>query len=156
MAMLKMVSPWMNYYQEVKALFERDPEIKIVFDEDNYEIKLYVEKPSKAEALIQLLPTERQYGNVTLKITVIPANTDGSEVMDLFWDAFDGNPALAYVEDSPGIGAPFNYVVFENKVVQYHNDDISDANGLRSTLYQEIAKDVFGDIQGVSFCTEKK
>lgn len=40
-----------------------------------------------------------------------------------------------------------------NKVVQYFNDDLGDAHGVCSTLYQEIAKDVFGEHEGIFFCT---
>ena len=46
------------------------------------------------------------------------------------------------------------YVIFANKVVQYFNDSLSDAHGVCSTLYQDIARDVFGDDCGVYFCTD--
>ena len=49
-----------------------------------------------------------------------------------------------------------NYVVFENKVVQFFNDDLSDIHGNKSTLYQEIAKDIFGDCDNIYFCTDTK
>ena len=49
---------------------------------------------------------------------------------------------------------PITYVVFVNEVVQYFNDDLGDVYGQCSTLYQEIAKDVFGETEGVFFCTD--
>ncbi len=47
-----------------------------------------------------------------------------------------------------------SYILFEPKVVQFFNDDLGDLNGLRSTLYQDIAANVFEDAhEGVFFCT---
>lgn len=152
---MKLSAPWVNFYNEIKALFEEDPEIKIAFDEEVPEVKLFVENPRKADALMQLLPTEKVFGNVTMKVTVVPADVEETK-LDLISEAFFGNPILAYVWSADTPLGTFNYAVFENKVVQYFNDDISDINGNRSTLYQEIAKDVFGTDGGVMFCTEAR
>jgi len=45
------------------------------------------------------------------------------------------------------------YVLFKNKVVQYFIDNIGDYNGMKSTLYEDIARDIFEDVDGVFFCT---
>ena len=48
------------------------------------------------------------------------------------------------------------YVVFKNCVVQFFNDNLNDAHGLISTLYQDIAADILdgpGTI-GVYYCTD--
>lgn len=144
--------PWACFYREIEALFKDDPEIHIVYDEQNYEIKLYVDNPSKADALEKLLPSVKNFGNVNLYIEVIPADTETNDGLSLFEAAFAGNPAFKYVAQSPKIAA--KYVIFANKVVQYFNDSLSDAHGVRSTLYQDIARDVFGDDCGVYFCTD--
>lgn len=150
---MKLSPPWVNYYNEIKALFEQDPEIKIQFDEEAPEVKLYVDNGRKADVLTQLLPTEKAFGNVVMKITVVPAD-DAPSKLDLLQDAFYGNPALSYVWSANTPLGVFNYAVFEGKLIQYFNDDISDINGNRTTLYQEIAKDVFGEDIGINFCTE--
>lgn len=51
----------------------------------------------------------------------------------------------------------FTYVVFEKEVVQYWNDNLADYNGLTSTLYQDLAKEIFEDanLDGVYFCTDE-
>ena len=46
------------------------------------------------------------------------------------------------------------YVVFKNRVVQFFNDNLNDIYGNISTLYQEIASDVFKEISGVNYCTD--
>ena len=72
--------PWLNYVNEIKALFGRDPEISILYDDNANEVKLYVEGGDKANALAIILPPEKHFGNVTLKITVVPAN-DGEQIL---------------------------------------------------------------------------
>ena len=49
---------------------------------------------------------------------------------------------------------PVSYVIFEKKVVQFFNDDLSDAHGNMTTLYKDVAKDVLGEHHGVFFCTD--
>jgi hypothetical protein len=111
------------------------------------------------------------FGNVTLKIEVIPGNCNiwarpngcmsifdpesGEHTANLFKAAFYCNPALRYVHVVDGfMGFNATYIVFERKVVQYHNDDIGDIHGKRSTLYQEIAKEIFATNPGVYYCTD--
>ena len=152
----KLSAPWITFYHEIEAMFGEDPEIKIVYDEDNQEVKLYVDNPEKAEALTQILPAERVFGNVVLKITVIPANKLKDEELSVFEKALKGNPVLSYVKKIGGtiFVYPASYVVFKNKVVQFFNDELGDVNGYCSTLYQEIANDIFVNRDGVYFCTD--
>lgn len=159
MPRIKMSAPWDVFYREVNELFKQDKDIQVVYDEETKEIKLYVNPSGKASALNELLPTEMEYGNVTQKITVIPANGfsfKSSKSATRFCDAFDGNPIISRIETIGDIFSnPITYVAFVNSVVQYFNDDIGDINGQCSTLYQEIAKNVFGNVDGIYFCTDK-
>lgn len=150
---IKLSPPWIVFYEKINALFKDDPAVKVDYDEDTKAIRLYVEGAEKADALSQLLPTEKTFGDITVKVTVIPANMESPSRLQLFQKAFEGNPAFAYIHESGGI-FNFNYVVFKAKVVQYEGDNTGDLNGLTSTLYQDIAKDVFEDVSGVFFCTE--
>ena len=150
---VRLDSPWIIYYNKLKAMFEEDPDIRMEFDKADYTIKMWVEDPEKAEALEQLLPAVKEFGSVVVKITVIPANKLGSTKVSLFQKAFKNNPAVAVIDT---VNTPFgthSFVIFEKKVVQYHNDDMFDFNGVCSTLYQDIAKDVFGEFNDIHFCT---
>lgn len=151
---MKLSAPWYFFYKELKALFDEDPEIKAIFNEEEMEIKLFVSNGRKADALQQLLPEEKTFGNVTLRIAVVPANDGMTSATQLFEDAFMGNPVLSDLVhlDTP-LGS-FDYAVFRKEVVQFFNDDLSDINGNCSTLYQDIAKDVFDTGIGVYFCTD--
>ena len=156
---LKIVSPWVNYYREIEALFGKDPDITIEFSNDEKFIKLYITGREKYEALTQLLPTEKVFGNVVLKIELIPSNKLELSKVDLFRRAFSGNPIVNDIisidKEITGSANDFNYIVFAKEVVQYHDDSLNDPHGNRSTLYQEIAKDVFGEHGGIYFCTDR-
>lgn len=153
-------APWVTYAREIGAMFDDDPAIKVEYDEENVEVKLYVEGVKKADAISQLLPVEKAFGGVKLKITIIPANEtlSANKQKQLFLDAFEGNPAFETAVAVEGVFSnPITYVVFRKKVVQYYNDDLGDINGICSTLYQDIAKNIFeGQTQGIYFCTDTK
>lgn len=156
---MKLAAPWITFYHEMEAMFGKDPEIRVELDdsdEDEMIIKLYVDNQSKAEALENLLPMEKKFGNVSIYIEVIPSNKEESKVR-LFQKAFENNPAFKFIYSVDGAGLfPANYVVFENKVVQFFNDELNDIHGNKSTLYQEIAKDIFENCEGIYFCTDTK
>lgn len=155
MSKVGLSSPWVNFYRELEALFAKDPEVKVIYDEEKNDVKLYVDNLAKADALAQLLPIERTFGNITVTITVIPANKETTSKIQLFRTAFEGNGAFCYTATAEGVFTnPISYVVFENEVVQYFNDDLSDAHGVRSTLYQDIAKEIFENHEGIYFCTD--
>lgn len=156
MSDVKLSAPWIQYVNAVKALFEKDKEVDVVYDDDANLLKLFVEESSKAEALSELLPTEKNFAGVTLKINVIPANTKESAAMK-FAKAFRGNPILKdTLTISEAFSNPLTYFIFAKEVVQYYNDDLSDPHGLRSTLWQVVANDVFDDHDGVIFCTDSE
>lgn len=151
---VKMAPPWVQYVNSVNAMFAKDPEVKVIYDNDNTTLSLMVDNPVKADALQQIMPPEKEFGNVTLNIKVVPANLKMTKAQ-LYHTAFSGNPA--YVASVPIEGVftnPLLYVVFAKEVVQYFNDDLSDLHGNRSTLYQNLANEIFTDHDGVLFCTD--
>ena len=156
MARIKLSPPWNTFVRELEQLFKYDSEVHVVYDEDEQEVKLYVDTAGKAQALELLLPKTKEFGNVTLFITVVPANgTFPIKTDNLFQTAFKGNGAFSFVKIVHGVFSnDLIYVVFKNKVVQYFNDDLGDIYGQKSTLYQEIAKNIFAETEGVCFCTD--
>ena len=145
----KLSPPWVKFSREIEMLFAKDPEVRVAYDEDAVEVK--------PDAINELLPDNKMFGEVELKITVIPANILKRDNVALFVKAFEGNPALSYTFTKEGyFSNPMMYIVFAKEVVQFFNDDLSDIYGNCSTLYQDIAKDVFGDIDGIFFCTDNE
>ena len=156
MEKVTLSSPWVLFYREITALFSKDDEVKVFFDEDEAAIKLYVEDSAKATALEKILPREKNFGNVDIKVEVVPANgklrsaLKDEQIYDI---AFKGNKAYKYSETYDVFLNPITYVVFAKEVVQFFSDNLGDLHGLTSTLYQDIAQDVLvGD--GVCYCTD--
>lgn len=150
---LKKLSPWETYYKELDAMFKHDGDVHIVFDEDAYKIKMYVNDDAKASALAELIPTEKKLGNITLKIDIVPAN-GFMEVKNVYDMAFLCNPVVAGIIETFGVFRA-TYVIFKAEVVQYYDDNIGDYYGNCSTLYQDIARNIFNQKEGVFFCTNK-
>ena len=173
MPKLQLVSPWINFYHELQAFFRNDRDVTVIFDEEETEVKLFVNGTDKADALTKLLPESKKFGSVTLKITVVPANAEPrcrstpyrrrsyavqrymNETQELFSNALCFNPAFAFTDKVDLQTNEIIYVVFRNEVVQYYNDDLGDYYGQCSTLYQNIAADIFNPIPGVHYCTDK-
>ena len=157
MAKLNMSAPWYVYYNELCVLFKEDDEVHIVYDELDQIINIFVENQVKADAMTQVLPSVKQFGSVELEINVVPANKlrGLSSKGNVFKDLFAGNPICKDIVIVEGIFTnPLTYVIFRKEVVQYYNDDLGDAHGVCSTLYQDIAKRIFIDHESVYFCTD--
>lgn len=52
------------------------------------------------------------------------------------------------------ISNPIAYCSFKKEVVQYPADDLSSETGLKSTLYEDLAREIFENTDGVYFCTD--
>lgn len=147
---LKISPPWVTYVNKLQALFDGDPLIAFNIDYENMRVVLAGNNADKNAALLKLLPTEKKFGNVTLSIEVDGpvSNLAFPTPKSLFDTAFSGNPAYAYSICPADEGYYFfslTYVVFKNCVVQFFNDNLNDCHGLISTLYQDIAAEIFED-----------
>lgn len=153
---LKISPPWVTYINMLEALFGNDSEINIVPDDGGRNVDIYVENAEKAAAIGCLLPEEVFFGNVKLCITIIPANCDLDNIPDftyrskkeLFDVVFHGNPVYSASYEVLGLFSNvLTYVVFKNKVVQFFNDNLNDIHGNVSTLYENIARELFDSAQ---------
>jgi hypothetical protein len=106
----------------------------------------------KAAAIQRLLPDEVWFGNVVLKINIEGKISDRAFVTnkELFETAFENNPVFAYAvaPAEEGYWYPdMTFVVFKNCVVQFFNDNLDDCHGIVSTLYEDIADDIFAEFK---------
>lgn len=170
MAKLNLVAPWDEYYNEMVAFFAEDPDVMVLYDTEEKHIKVLVRTQNKAEALTYLLNSEVDFGGVKLLITVVPANEVKKDVKQFFKSrndeedynieychALNGNELFSHtrtIKNMMGFDAVF--VVFQKKVVQYYNDNLGDLNGMKSTLAEYIARDIFVPHNGVFFCTDTR
>jgi hypothetical protein len=156
MGALKLSSPWAIYFRQVQAMFKEDPEVHVTINTQIPELKIFVDDVDKADAMGEVLPATKQFGSVTLKISIIPsneaANTEIKKDQNVYSRLFARNPAWVTNTYSSRLNATF--VIFKPVVVQYFNDDLADINGFCSTLYQNIAEAIFMPIAGTFFCTD--
>lgn len=157
---LGVVSPWVELYRKIEAMFKYDDEIHVEYSNETREVTLFISSLDKYEALARLIPSEVAFGNVVLKIDLMPANFDSLPAVDLFRKAFKGNPAVTDIisihREELETSNDFNYIVCKKEVVQYHNDTLNDPHGNCSTLYQDIARDIFIEQGGIYFCTGRE
>lgn len=149
-------SPWMELFRKIEAMFKEDEAVNVSMNNDTKVITLNVSGTTKTKAIRQLLPESVPYGNITVKIEVNEVDDfDASDILKVYKQAFAGNGAFVTTAVNEILGMKF--VVFAKEVVQYFNDDLGDVHGLRSTLYQEIAKEIFTNpsiTDDVHFCTD--
>lgn len=160
---MKISPPWVTYINKLQAMFDGDPQIAFNVDYRKPAVTIACNNGVKNAALVLLLPSEKTFGNVTMSITVDGpiANCIFETPTKLFTAAFNGNPAFAEVVAPVEEGyfyVDFCYVIFKNCVVQFFNDNLDDAHGLISTLYQDIAAEIFEDanynLDMVHYCTD--
>lgn len=154
---LKMQPPWITYFNKINAMFKDDPDIKVEFNESNAnpKVSLYVENHTKAEALQQLLGTEKKFGNITLTIDVIPANKVFKSEVDLLNIVFDGNPIVNQIATYDVFGAEMTFCEFRKEVIQFPNDDCSDLYGNFNGLAEDLARELFvgAHTAQINYCT---
>ena len=150
---LKMSSPWVEYSQKVRALFRNDLDVAVKFSEDTNTLSIDVIGHKKTEAIRALLPESIEFGNVTLTINVTENSIIFENKADLIAAAFEGNPALVRIEKDEKFGTGITYITFKNRVVYYYADNLQDPCGYKFTLYQELAKEIFGQDAGIFYST---
>lgn len=151
---VNLSSPWVIYYRKLESFFELDPDVEVILEEEYQPvIRLYVDNARKADALQELLPNEKKFGNVKVPIIVIPSNNTSSK-LDLLKVALEGNDAVVDIETVSAVFDDITYIIFEKEVVQYFADDLGDLHGINSTLYQDLAKEIFGESSNIHFCTD--
>lgn len=149
---VSMSPPWHTYYHELEALFGQDPDVALDFNEDDLVIRLYAFKEEKAYALSQLLPAVKEFGGISVRVRVVPANDKYESDYELLLKAFKDNPV--FVTGIKEEMTNMNYILFKKEVVQFFNDQFDDPRGYRSTLYKTIADDVFACVNDVFFSTD--
>ena len=158
---LKLSPPWYTYQRELAALFEGDTDIEIgqIYElEDHIELWIIVHNEKKYRALLNLLPTYPDFGNVKVKNVIKFKDEKAQDVYADVKDLFEGNPNVSEIKEITDFAAAKHlFVEFKPEVIQFYNDDTSSPYGFWNGLAQDIALDVFDDISGgVHFTTAAK
>lgn len=163
---MKLSPPWITTVNMIQAMFEEDKDINIIYNNDFHTIKIYTNDVDKAQALGFIMNWSKNYGNICLDIQVIPPNAelkakeiDWHNTQLVYETAFKGNPVFSFARTVQGLFSnKITYIVFKNKVVQFFNDDLNDIYGNMTTLYEDIARDIFNEDalvnKGICYCTD--
>ena len=152
---VNLSAPWMEYKNEVEILFGGDPEVNVQYVDDEKKIKLYVDNGDKAAALEKILPDHVDFGNVTLKIEIIPENRLET-LVSTYETAFAGNDNFCFAQKNGTPPMPsLTYVVFKPNIAQFFNDNLQDLWGNENVLLQDVARKVLKPNDEVCFCTIK-
>lgn len=151
---VKLSSPWDIFVKQLKELFKYDPDIKVLYtDEEPYKIDILVDSEDKYIALTQLMPPEKEFGNVKIQINIVPSNKEKTD-RELFETLFKENPVFSKVVSSKlPTGEEIGFVLFQPWVAQYYADNLRDPYGNNNELYADIAREVFGPRDGMQYST---
>lgn len=159
---LKLSAPWEIYCRKVQALFSKDPEIAvsgIAQRSGTRVMTIQTCNMDKYNALMQVFPTVKFFGDAALQIDIRLPNEDEFklDLQNLMEDLFDGNEAVDKVCVSlDPFGNEQTYVMFKPEVMQFFNDNIRDYNGICTTVAENLARDVLEkDAEQVNFCTTR-
>lgn len=147
----KLSAPWYTVHRELIKLFKYDPEIKVSPLNDDtkevggvYTVYISSDNKEKLSALEKLIKTEYTFGNIKMYIKLI-SNGQNEDTLQLVKTAFAGNQAVAGIESVADWYDLYTFMIFEDKVVQFYDDDIEDLFGNWNGLYTDVAKDLFKD-----------
>ena len=150
-----MMTPWDEYVQAAKSLFEDDPDVVVddatLLESGDYKVVVRVHGDDKAESISELMPTELTYGNVTLYIDVVPDNEAELTVADHIRRAFAGNPLYIDVVEPTTSLTTFGavYVLFMPSCVQYYSDNLGSPYGATTCTVEEVVRKVLSLPDGV-------
>ena len=154
-------SPWVGWVNKLTQFFSNDPNIEIVYNGLGTPevVDVYIQGEAKFEAAIRLIGEQRTFGSFVLNIryhlgNVVNVKEKSTEAY--IRDLFDGNASVhdIVVIRPEFTNNPFTYVEFENKTVQYWDDNLGNPHGYETTLNELLANDIFkDDLGGIFFTT---
>ena len=154
---VKLSAPWETYTRKLRALFSTDDEIEVLDVDSDYRLVIIAKNHRKFDALCQLLPPTKTFGNVTISICIEDQDeNENANYSQLIEDLFKDNTHFKEVKKViDATGTEHDFVMFYPEVLQFFNDNMFDYNGFWSGLAQDIARDVFDEAasNGVHFCT---
>jgi hypothetical protein len=165
--------PWYRLYNEILYSVGRDPGVTVDpldTSTNPYVITLHVKSPQQASALASIMIPTHTYGNVVVNVLVrdsqgnmaSPASVNStSDVTNAYVNALATNPLLVAI--FPPVATPFGQslpVIFGREVVQFFDDDLSEAysnfNGVAATVFADVLQTSFGNTFQVVFGTQPR
>lgn len=154
---ITLSAPWDIYRKKLLALFDKDEDIEVKEITDDYELHIVSSNMRKFNALRNLLPPIKTFGNVTLRIIVDYKEYTFSyrqAIKDLF---ADNGRVKQIIDGKDRSNIPHVFVLFKPEVIQFFSDNMFDYNGLWSGLAQDLCTEIFEGAQTncVHFSTDR-
>ena len=155
---ITLSAPWDIYRKKLLALFDKDEDIEVKGVTNDYELHIVSSNIRKFNALRNLLPPIKTFGNVTLRIIIDYKEEQAFNYRQAIKDLFNDNGRVTQivdVKDPASISHVF--VLFKPEVIQFFSDNMFDYNGLWSGLAQDLCTEIFEGAQTncVHFSTDR-
>jgi len=161
---MKLSPPWYTYNNEIKALFELDPDIEVgdIYEVNNENFKVAMNicttNPEKFLALNKVVKPVVEFGNVNLHVIIqdTSESSDKNPYIEIYSKLFESNPRVKDLKLCKDFADQEHlFVEFEPEVIQFYNDNINDFYGNYNGLAQDIAQKLFVDSTNpfIHFCT---
>jgi hypothetical protein len=135
-------APWIQHCSKVDQFFIDDDDVTLDYDDESKTIKLRVKGTDKANSLAKIVRSEVSFGNVTLRVVVVPDNDSEPTLENLLQWAFAGNGIFSGTAVEEEHGGTVTYAVFEPETIQIWNDNIGSCYGVETYTVEQVAKDV--------------
>ena len=154
-------APWYTVHRKLRKLFKNDPEVKVSTIDDTskeidgeYTVYISCNNYEKLSAIEKLIKTEYDFGGVRMNIKFTCENKQ-EDLEEMLKTAFAGNSAVTSIVSVPDFLDEYYYVIFEDKVIQFYNDEMWDCYGNWNGLYTDIARDLFKDNPNIKFSIKR-
>ena len=151
-------APWIEYLHKVNAAFGCDPGITVDAGDADASggfltIELLCKSFSKCEALKKVLANPGEIGGVRIDMKVTYTGTEHDKEVELYKTALQGNPLFNSIweTEDPRFHCTHSFVLFNNEIVQFFNDDISDYYGCTNMVPEDLFREVLAPTAEVKF-----
>lgn len=149
-----MNNPKYTYRDKIAKFFDMDEDVRVSELTDGNAITLYVASADKAKAISKLIKHVFPFSHEEVTINVEDVSKPES-MASIVKSAFAHNRRVRKIVVEPWIGGGEKiYVVCDDGVIQFPNDDLSDYRRNLTELPASVAQEIFEETNGqVSFCT---
>lgn len=162
---VQLSAPIHTYAKKINALFKNDPEIYVSSAEEiekgcgQYNMVIKTTNFFKAAVLKLMMRDKVKFGKLTLNIIVdddVIVHTPETIIKQLNI-LFEGNSIFSQAIDSidEGLGKHKYFCLFQPKILQFFNDDLSDYYQNWNGMPHQVAKEIFKKGFKINYCVER-
>lgn len=160
----KISAPWITYAHKVNAVLSADPDITVdIGDADVSGGFLTIEIIStdyiKYLALQEILNQPEPISGVRIDLRFTYTGTDRDRRISMLKAALSGNRyfnSVLQTSDPRDETVKYTFALFNNEIVQYFNDDISDYYGCDNMVPEDLFREILKDDPEIRLCQVHK